>query len=612
MDAHNAPALNRVAGENRPTGARRGPSRCGASRCAAISALGVALALASGCGQSGTLAAPPSGSAAEGITATEAGTSGEVIPPEQARTVTATMSGKQLYEIHCAACHGVQGDGNGPAATYLYPRPRNFKEGQFRLVTTTNQVPSDADLMRVIERGMPGSAMFPYGHLPEAEREALVAHVRALYRQGLEERMRREAEEFDEEIDPVELAEFLDSRTAPGPLLDVPPDLPKPEAESVARGQVLFARNCTACHGETGRGDGVQVQQDSAGMPIRPRDLTRGIFKGGRERDQLYARIMLGSPGTPMPASTLLTPVEVGDLINFILSLSDASAPSVAEHRRVRLLAHRSSGPLPEEPHALDWAPIPSTPIVVSPLWWRDYDGPDLRAQAIHDGRELAIRLSWRDASREGSAIRPQDFPDMAAVQLFKGQPEPFLGMGATGAPVDVWLWNAAAQADRERLADVDTTYPNMIVDLYPFEEPVDGPTTEADSAHPTTSQPREFLSAWAAGNPRSGPTRPLVGNHLEAIGFGSLTMRPTVSQVVLAEGRWEEGRWTIVLRRPLQITPDAGFPLAEGDRLSIAFALWDGAARDRGGQKLISIWHDLELEGGGAARTAPTPGARR
>ena len=44
----------------------------------------------------------------------------------------------------------------------------------------------------------------------------------------------------------------------------------------------------------------------------------------------------------------------------------------------------------------------------------------------------------------------------------------------------------------------------------------------------------------------------------------------------------------------------------------SIGFALWDGAARDRGGQKLVSIWHDLDLEPGGATRTDRTNGARR
>jgi DMSO reductase family type II enzyme heme b subunit len=51
------------------------------------------------------------------------------------------------------------------------------------------------------------------------------------------------------------------------------------------------------------------------------------------------------------------------------------------------------------------------------------------------------------------------------------------------------------------------------------------------------------------------------------------------------------------VLRRPLAVKPDDGVSLKPGETCSIAFALWDGAARDRNGQKLISIWHDLKLE---------------
>jgi cytochrome c oxidase cbb3-type subunit 2 len=83
--------------------------------------------------------------------------------------------GKQLYAQHCQACHGEQGDGNGPAARCLYPRPRNFGEAKFRLVSTNNGIPTDQDLMATITRGMPGSAMFPFGHLSEAGLIALVS-----------------------------------------------------------------------------------------------------------------------------------------------------------------------------------------------------------------------------------------------------------------------------------------------------------------------------------------------------------------------------------------------------------------------------------------------------
>ena len=49
----------------------------------------------------------------------------------------------------------------GIAARFLYPKPRDFTSAEFRLVTTTNLVPTEDDLFQVITRGMPGSAMFP-------------------------------------------------------------------------------------------------------------------------------------------------------------------------------------------------------------------------------------------------------------------------------------------------------------------------------------------------------------------------------------------------------------------------------------------------------------------
>jgi DMSO reductase family type II enzyme heme b subunit len=73
--------------------------------------------------------------------------------------------------------------------------------------------------------------------------------------------------------------------------------------------------------------------------------------------------------------------------------------------------------------------------------------------------------------------------------------------------------------------------------------------------------------------------------------------MRPKVSQVVQTKGQYQDGRWTVVLRRPLNVNAQAGITLAPGSRYSVAFAVWDGAARDRNGQKLVSIWQDLQLE---------------
>ena len=173
---------------------------------------------------------------------------------------------------------------------------------------------------------MPGSAMFPFGHLPEAERKALVAHVRRLIRDGLEDQLRKEAKEFGEEVDPAELAKTLDCA-------DAARARPSRSAQSAGgrcrvggpRPGAVRQSNAPPATARPGKGDGVQEQQDESGMPIRPRDFTRGIFKGGASREQLYARILLGrARARPMPASPSFKPAEVGDLINFIQSLSAA------------------------------------------------------------------------------------------------------------------------------------------------------------------------------------------------------------------------------------------------------------------------------------------------
>src|SRR5262249_31380619 len=56
-------------------------------------------------------------------------------------------------------------------------------------------------------------------------------------------------------------------------------------------------------------------------------------------------RVVLGMPGTPMPASTNLKPAEAADLIRFVLSLPEPGSEKRAEHRRTRVTARRCAGP---------------------------------------------------------------------------------------------------------------------------------------------------------------------------------------------------------------------------------------------------------------------------
>jgi cytochrome c oxidase cbb3-type subunit 2 len=87
--------------------------------------------------------------------------------------------GKQVYERRCLGCHGVNGDGNGPAATFLYnQRPRNFNNAVFKFRLTKESIPTDGDLLRTISRGVRGTAMPPWYDLPINDRLAVIQYIK--------------------------------------------------------------------------------------------------------------------------------------------------------------------------------------------------------------------------------------------------------------------------------------------------------------------------------------------------------------------------------------------------------------------------------------------------
>ncbi|MEM6330651.1 MAG: cytochrome c, partial [Planctomycetota bacterium] len=105
-----------------------------------------------------------------------------------------------LYRRHCARCHGLTGDGQGPTALYQSPYPRDFRAGVFKWKSTTRgAAPLDEDLHATLERGIPGTAMPSFRLLKQEERDALVEYVKYLAIRGQTER--RLIEHVAEELD---------------------------------------------------------------------------------------------------------------------------------------------------------------------------------------------------------------------------------------------------------------------------------------------------------------------------------------------------------------------------------------------------------------------------
>jgi mono/diheme cytochrome c family protein len=65
------------------------------------------------------------------------------IAPEEAKKVknpikatkASIQKGKEIYEKKCALCHGIKGDGKGPASVGLNPKPTNFRDSHGERMT---------------------------------------------------------------------------------------------------------------------------------------------------------------------------------------------------------------------------------------------------------------------------------------------------------------------------------------------------------------------------------------------------------------------------------------------------------------------------------------------
>ncbi len=487
--------------------------------------------------------------------------------------------GRRVYDKQCAACHGTTGRGDGEAAYLLYPKPRDFTTGNYRNVSTWERAPTDEDLYLTVSRGMPGSAMPSWGHLPEDERWALVHYVKGFAAK------------------PWTIAPAVDAKgegqTGTG-VIRVPPAPPfTPEAKALALER--YADACAACHGKTGKGDGTEEQKDDLGYPTRPRDLTLGVFKGSPDPAHLYRRIVAGLPGTPMPMSDWAYGAEAWHLVNLIRSWSSDSQRRRAEMQKFRIVARRVPQ-LPEHPDSGLWRLAQPVNLHVMPLWWRTDRPEEITVRALHDGRQLALLAVWSDATHDHTAMRPQDFRDAVAVQFALDPDPPFFAMGNRDGFVNIWMWKSERQADVEpAFQDLEKIYPNLGIDSYPNSKVA---AAEQPTRHALTlgSDP-VFISGWAAGNIVSDPARTSPAEDLVAQGFGTLRARLRADQAVDARGVYATDTYRVMFRRDLVGRGGRTVTLRPGTTVPVGFAVWNGSAGDRDGKKSVTIWQDLVLE---------------
>ena len=212
-------------------------------------------------------------------------------------------SGKALsvqvaYKSACAPCHGVKGDGRTQAGSDFIQPATDFTRGAYKFRSTAfGQLPTDADLVRSIRVGMPGTEMVPYDRLlSNATIQELAVYLKS----------------------------FSPAFQKGGPQTIVPiPPRPGAMTEStVAEGKKLYMSNgCADCHGDLGKGS--SDEEDEWGRYVLMISFAEGYYKSGYEPADIYRSIAAGMNGTTMEGyAKEMSSTDIWKVVDFIQSLA--------------------------------------------------------------------------------------------------------------------------------------------------------------------------------------------------------------------------------------------------------------------------------------------------
>ena len=264
--------------------------------------------------------------------------------------------------------------------------------------------------------------------------------------------------------------------------------------------------------------------------------------------------------------------------------------------------------------------------MITNPMWpapatkW-------VNVRAVNNGKEIAVRLSWTDSTRNDIMVRSQQYKDQAAIMFPVNQSgeEPPFTMGGDGERVNIWQWKAtwnkegAGQSGNAGMQDMEDQYKYMAMGSagYYMYEPsgkLSGLDTNHASGTKTGSLPNRgagdiskrgtytdfgmgknegvFNEGRSTGNILSDASlRVSPVEDLNAEGFSTLTTQ--AHQDVKGSGNWSNNRWSVVFKRSL-INNDANDTQFKTGKTPMGIAVWNGQNKERNGQKAVTQWNEL------------------
>ena len=496
-------------------------------------------------------------------------------PPVDVGSDAQREAGKKLYEVNCSQCHGEKGDGQGVAAPFVLPRPRDFTSGKFKIRTTpSGALPTTQDLKSIIHNGMPYTAMPAWPQFTDQQLTELAYYVKSFA---------RDFANPERQPEPIKISSASSS-----------------SKESIDKGAKLYADlGCARCHGDLGRTDGISAPTltDDSGNPIRPADLTRRwTFRGGPTRQDIFRAFSTGLNGTPMPSFVdALNEEQRWDLANYVYSLSPSDTPNYS----TVLAAKKVQRELDVDDDKLfdgaDAAYFPVLGQIMQPGRQFHPASTGLTARAVYNESEIAFELSWNDMRAEATG---KNGPDIA-VPASEDEPPKTAPAASSGASPWGDAEETAPAAKSAAKSDSSEGFwgEEGGAPAAPASEFSDAAAIQFPVEIPTTIRRPYFLfgdkgnpvDLWFIDLAKKQPTL--------YVGHGSDSLEMLGSRGLKAASRYDKGLWTVVFKRRLRSQGEITFE--EGGFVPLAFSVWDGASRDRGNKRGLTNWWTLYLSPG-------------
>ncbi len=206
-----------------------------------------------------------------------------------------------------------------------------------------------------------------------------------------------------------------------------------------------------------------------------------------------------------------------------------------------------------------------------------------LTVRSVHGRGIMAFLIEWADATKD-DGLRSEKFADGVAVEFpLATDTMPDYRMGNDDKPVCLMLWRAERQRARldSGVSFHDENYPNAWSDAYTFDPKAVG----AKVTQAAKTEREKYLASRAAGNPDVIGIAPVV-EELSARSWVRLTVQK--EQDARGYGAWKNGRWRVIIARPMVTADEEDARLEENSTWPVAFAAWDGAKQNAGPRKMV------------------------